>query len=66
MLVVVVEEKVVVMKEELEVVAEVVVLVAELVVVVVFVPEKRWELDRPLSKCHFCAMDLPPHAIIFF
>ena len=66
MLVVVVEEKVVVKKEALMVVAEVVVLVAELVVVVVFVPEKRWGLDRPLSTCHFCTLELPPHARLFF
>ena len=56
---VVVEKKVVVKKEALAVAAE-----AE--VVVVFVLEKRWGLDRPLSTCHFCTLDLPPHARLFF
>ena len=64
LMVVVVEMKVVVKKEALVVVAEV--LVAEVVVVVVFVLEKRWGLDRPLSTCHFCTLDLPPHARLFF
>ena len=60
LVVVMVEKKVVVKKEALVVVAE-----AE-VVVVVFVLEKRWGLDRPLSTCHFCSLDLPPHARLFF
>ena len=59
LVVVMVEKKVVVKKEALVVVAE-----AE--VVVVFVLEKRWGLDRPLSTCHFCTLDLPPHARHFF
>ena len=59
LMVVVVEMKVVVKKE-------VVVVVVEVVVVVVFVLEKRWGLDRPLSTCHFCTLDLPPHARLFF
>ena len=65
LMVVVVEMKVVVKKEALVVVAEPEV-VAEVVVVVVFVLEKRWGLDRPLSTCHFCTLDLPPHARLFF
>ena len=60
LVVMMVEKKVVVKKEALVVVAE-----AE-VVVVVFVLEKRWGLDRPLSTCHFCSLDLPPHARLFF
>ena len=59
LMVVVVEMKVVVKKEAL-------VVVVEVVVVVVFVLEKRWGLDRPLSTCHFCTLDLPPHARLFF
>ena len=59
LVVVMVEKKVVVKKEALAVAAE-----AE--VVVVFVLEKRWGLDRPLSTCHFCTLDLPPHARLFF
>ena len=67
LMVVVVEMNVVVKKEALGVVAEVVVVAdAELEVVVVFVLEKRWGLDRPLSTCHFCTLDLPPHARLFF
>ena len=60
LVVVMVEKKVVVKKEAL------VVVVAEVVMVVVFVLEKRWGLDRPLSTCHFCTLDLPPHARHFF
>ena len=60
LVVVMVEKKVVVKKEALVVVA------AEAEVVVVFVLEKRWGLDRPLSTCHFCTLDLPPHARLFF
>ena len=59
LMVVVVEMKVVVKKEAL-------VVVVVVVVVVVFVLEKRWGLDRPLSTCHFCTLDLPPHARLFF
>ena len=59
LVVVMVEKKVVVKKEALVVAAE-----AE--VEVVFVLEKRWGLDRPLSTCHFCTLDLPPHARHFF
>ena len=62
LVVVMVEKKVVVKKEALVVVAEVVMVV----LVVVFVLEKRWGLDRPLSTCHFCTLDLPPHARLFF